>query len=378
MNNKSNSLKTADHFSSPVIKPSVFSNSTRQSAGKNSGDGKGMHLSYIPYELELTHIFTLAGSSRRTTPVMLTQIHYEGLVGYGEASMPPYLGESHQTAETFLKKVNLSQFNDPLQLEDIIEYIDSIAPGNYAAKAAVDIALHDLVGKLLNQPWYRIWGFNPEKVPDTSFTIGIDTPEVVKMKTKEAAPYNILKIKLGHDTDREMVKAIREVTDKPLCVDANQGWKDKEKALDMIYWLEEQGVVFVEQPMPVDAVDDMAWLTANCPLPTIADEALQGPTDIKKLYGIYDGINIKLMKCGGMRAAHKMANSAIGMGMEVMLGCMTETSCAVTAMAHLGHLARWADLDGNLLINNDVFDGVKVKEGKIILTDKPGIGVIPV
>ncbi len=367
-------------MSTSLIIPSVFSSCARagEGSGKNTGKGKGMQLSFKPYELELTHVFTLAGSSRRTTPVMLTQIHYEGFVGYGEASMPPYLGESHQTAEAFLKKVDLTQFDDPFQLEDIIEYIDSIAPGNYAAKAGVDIALHDLVGKLLNQPWYRIWGLNPEKVPDTSFTIGIDTPEVVKMKTREAAPYNILKIKLGHDTDREMVRAIREVTDKPLCVDVNQGWKDKEKALDMIYWLEEQGVVFVEQPMPVDAVDDMAWLTGNSPLPTIADEALQGPADIKRLYGVYDGINIKLMKCGGMRAAHKMANSAIGMGMEVMLGCMTETSCAVTAMAHLGHLARWADLDGNLLINNDVFEGVKVKDGKIIHTDRPGIGVVPV
>lgn len=360
---------------SPVFKSCAHAT---DSSGAGAYSGNGMQLSYKPYELELTHVFTLAGSSRRTTPVMLTQIHFEGLTGYGEASMPPYLGESHQTVEAFLKKVDLAQFKDPFQLEEIIEYIDGLAPGNYAAKASVDIALHDLVGKLMKQPWYKIWGLNPQKVPDTSFTIGIDTPEVVKEKTREAAPYNILKIKLGHDTDKAMVEAIREITDKPLCVDVNQGWKDREKALDMIYWLEEKGVVFVEQPMPVEAIEDMAWLTANSPLPTIADEALQGPADIQKLYGVYDGINIKLMKCGGMRAAHKMASIAGGMNMKVMLGCMTETSCAVTAMAHLGHLAQWADLDGNLLINNDVFDGLRVVKGKVILPERPGIGVVPV
>ncbi|MFW5707242.1 MAG: dipeptide epimerase [Bacteroidota bacterium] len=380
MTNRRDFLKAAGLMGGALIVPPLFNSCT--GSGGNSertkSNGKGLQLSFKPYELELTHVFTLAGSSRRTTPVVLTQIDFDGLTGYGEASMPPYLGESHETVTSFLTKVDLSQFNDPFRMEDILGYIDSVAPGNYAAKASIDIALHDLVGKIMNQPWYKIWGFNPEKVPDTSYTIGIDTPEKVREKTKEAAPYNILKVKLGHDTDRQMIKAIRDVTNKPLCVDVNQGWKNREKALEMIYWLQEQGVVFVEQPMPVEAIEDMAWLTANSPLPTIADEAVQAAADINRLYGVYDGINIKLMKCGGMRAAHKMANIARGMGMKVMLGCMTETSCAVTAMAQLGPIAQWADLDGNLLINNDVFDGLKVVDGKVILPQRPGIGVVPV
>ncbi len=344
---------------------------------KMSNRAKGMNLTYQPYELQLKHVFTLASSSRATTPVMLTQIEYEGITGYGEASMPPYLGESYKSATRFLSCVELSQFSDPFLMEDILAYVDGIASGNYAAKASVDIALHDLVGKLMGQPWYRIWGLNPAHTPDTSFTIGIDKEEVVKAKTREAAPYNILKVKLGRHNDRQMIEAIRQVTDKPLCVDVNQGWTRKEEALEMIYWLKEQGVIFVEQPMPKTAIEDMAWLTQRSPLPTVADEALQTVDDVPKVHGVYNGINIKLMKCGGMRAAHQMANMARGLGMDVMIGCMTENSCAVTAAAQLAPLTRWTDLDGNLLISNDMFEGLKVENGHLIIPQKPGIGVVP-
>ena len=171
--------------------------------------GKGMILRFRPYELELKHVFTIATSSRRSTPVMLTEIEFDGITGFGEASMPPYLGESHETVNNFLKMVDLSQFSGPFLMEEILNYVEQLAPGNYAAKASVDIALHDLVGKLMNQPWYRIWGLNPEKTPVTSFTIGIDTPEVVRKKVEEAAPYRILKVKLGQDTDKEMIRTIR-------------------------------------------------------------------------------------------------------------------------------------------------------------------------
>jgi L-alanine-DL-glutamate epimerase-like enolase superfamily enzyme len=289
--------------------------------------------------------------------------------------MPPYLGESHDTAKAFLSKVNLTGFNDPFLTEDILSYIDSIAPGNYAAKASVDIALHDLNGKLMNQPWYRIWGLNRRHTPNTSFTIGMDNPEIIREKVEEAAPYKILKVKLGRDNDREMVTSIRKATNKPLCVDVNQGWTDKRKALDFIFWLKEQGVVFVEQPMPKSAIDDNAWLTMNSPLPIIADEALQTVADVKALHGIYSGINIKLMKCGGLRAAHTMVNLARTLGMKVMIGCMTETSCGVSAAAQLSPMVDWADLDGNLLITNDVFEGVKIVDGKVELPEWPGIGV---
>ncbi len=341
----------------------------------NINGGKKMVLRFKPYELQLKHTFTLASSSRKTTPVMLTEIDFEGVTGYGEASMPPYLGESHETATAFLSKVDLSRFKNPFLIEDIFDYIDGIAPGNYAAKASVDIALHDLVGKIMGQPWYKIWGLNPAKTPNTSFTIGIDSPEVIKEKVLEAAPYRILKVKLGRDNDREIVSTIRRTTDKPLCVDVNQGWKDKNQALDMVNWLKEQGVVFVEQPMPKTAIDEIAWLTSKSPLPIIADEALQTAKDLKQISGAYSGINIKLMKCGGMRAAFTMAKMAREMGMKVMIGCMTETSCGVTAAAQLSPLVDWADLDGNLLISNDVFDGLKIKDGKVELPDRPGIGV---
>jgi L-Ala-D/L-Glu epimerase len=335
----------------------------------------GMELKFQPYELRLKHIFTLASGSRSTTPAMLTEIRYEDTVGYGEASMPPYLGESVESVMSFLNKVDLSVFDSPFLVDDILTYVNTLAPGNYAAKASVDIALHDLVGKLMNQPWYRIWGLDPRKTPYTSFTIGIDIPEVVKEKVREAAHFKILKVKLGQKNDREMIEAIRSETDKPLCVDVNQGWKDRSMALDMIHWLKDQGVVFVEQPMPKEAVDDAAWLTAKSPLPVIADEAIQTKEDFKKVQGVYSGINIKLMKCGGMYAAYTMISMARALDMKVMLGCMTETSCAVTAAAQLSPLVDWADLDGNLLIGNDLFDGLKIIDGKINLPELPGIGV---
>jgi len=334
-----------------------------------------MKLTFKPYELQLKHAFTLATSSRTTTPVMLVELEYDGLIGYGEASMPPYLGESHETVAKFLKKVDLSAFNDPFRMDEILEYVDQLEHGNRAAKACIDIALYDLVGKIMGQPWYKIWGLNPDKTPVTSFTIGIDTPEMIVRKTKEAAEFKILKVKMGRDNDKELVETIRSVTDVPLCVDVNQGWTDKHHALEMIHWLKEKGIVFVEQPMPKEQVDDMAWLTANSPLPTIADEAFQRIHDIPKFKDVYSGINIKLMKSTGMREAKKMIDVARALDMKVMIGCMTETSCAVSAAAQLSPLVDWADLDGALLITNDVFDGMKVVNGKVTLNDFPGIGI---
>ncbi len=338
------------------------------------GNGK-MKLSFRPYELKLRHTFTVAGNSRDTTPVVLTEIKYEGFTGYGEASMPPYLGESQASVIGFLKKVDLEQFNDPFMLDDILEYVDSINEGNRAAKACVDIALHDLIGKLVNQPLYRLWGINPDNTPMTSFTIGIDSPEVVRMKTEEAARFRVLKVKLGGGNDREMINTVRSVTDVPIYVDVNQGWKEKHQALEMVHWLAEQGIEFVEQPLPKTAVDDMAWLTENSPLPIIADEAFQRLGDVAAFKGVYSGINIKLMKSTGLREAHKMITVARALEMKVMIGCMTETSCAVSAASQLSPLVDWADLDGNLLISNDIYEGMKVVDGKVTLNNLPGIGI---
>ena len=291
--------------------------------------------------------------------------------------MPPYLGQSVASVSAFLEKVDLSGFQDPFCLEDILAYVDSLSPADSAAKAAVDIALHDLVGKLLGQPWWRLWGLDAAKAPCTTFTIGIDTPDIVREKTRECADrFRILKVKVGLDNDEEMIRTIREVTDLPLAVDANQGWKDRRQALDEIFWLQEHGVVMVEQPMPKERLDDNAWITERSPLPVFADEAVQRLTDIPSLVGAYSGINIKLMKCTGMREAWKMATYARAVGMRVMVGCMTETSCAVTAAAHLSPLADFADLDGNLLISNDRFRGVRVEGGRLVLPDAPGLGLV--
>ena len=343
--------------------------------GKTAGKGK-MKLSYRTYDLQLRHVFTIANSSRTTTPVVLTEIEYDGITGYGEASMPPYLGETQASVIEFLKKVDLEQFSTPFELEDILTYIDKIAENNTAAKASIDIALHDLTGKIMGQPWHKIWGLNAAQAPSTTFTIGIDTPEAVKQKTREDAPlYNILKVKLGRDGDKEMIEAIRSVTDKPIAVDANQGWSDKHYALDMIYWLKERGIVMIEQPSPKHRLDDMGWITERSPLPIFADESFQRLSDLQRLKGVVHGVNIKLMKCTGMREAWKILTTARALHMNVMMGCMTETSCAISAASQLSPAVDWADLDGNLLINNDVFKGTTVVGGKLVLSGLPGIGI---
>ena len=337
------------------------------------GKGGRMKMRFFPYELKLKHVFTVASYSRTTTPDVQVEIEYEGVTGYGEASMPPYLGQTVDTVMAFLRKVDLEQFSDPFGLEDILAYVDSLSPGDTAAKATVDIALHDLVGKLLGAPWYKIWGLNKEKTPSTTFTIGIDTPDVVRGKTREVAgQFNILKVKLGRDNDKE---TIRSVSALPIAVDANQGWSDRQYALDMIHWLKEQGIVMIEQPMPKEQLDDIAWITQQSPLPVFADESLQRLNDVTALKGAFTGINIKLMKCTGMREAWKMVTLARALDMKVMVGCMTETSCAVSAAAQLSPVVDFADLDGNLLISNDRFKGMEVINGKITLNDLPGIGV---
>ena len=381
-------LKVAAAGAAAVATGGMMAGCAGNNGGHSSGErggicrgpvpGAKMKLSFEPYELQLKNVFTVASYSRKTTPGVQVRIDYDGFTGYGEASMPPYLGQSVATVTEYLKKVDLGRFNDPFCLEDIISYLDSLSPGDTAAKAAVDIALHDLVGKLLGAPWFRLWGLDPAKAPATTFTIGIDTPDVVRQKTRECADrFRILKVKVGLDNDKEMIKTVREVTSLPIAVDANQGWKDREQALDEIYWLKEQGIVMVEQPMPKERMDDNAWITERSPIPVFADEAVQRLADIPSVKGAYHGINIKLMKCTGMREAWRMASYAHAEGMRVMVGCMTETSCAVSAAAQLSPLADFADLDGNLLISNDLFTGMEVKDGLITLPDRPGIGIIP-
>lgn len=376
MNDRREFLKTAG-FATGSIALGTIPGCIEKPDQKKTWKKMPLTLRFRPYELQLKHAFNLATSSRTTTPDILTELEWNGITGYGEASLPPYLAETQNSVSRFLSKLDIAGFTDPFLIEDILRYVDNVEAGNYAAKASFDIALHDLAGKIAGLPWFRMWGLSPEKTPFTSFTIGIDTPEVVREKTREASAYKILKVKLGRDNDREMIETVRSVTDVPLYVDVNQGWTDKTNALEMCKWLADQGVVFVEQPMPKTALSDLAWLTGKSPIPVMADEALQTVEDVIPISRVYSGINIKLMKCGGLRNARRMIEMARALGMKVMIGCMTETSCAVTAAAQLSPLVDWADLDGNLLISNDIFDGIRVVEGKVILPDRPGIGIVP-
>lgn len=347
------------------------------SQNKKTSPGSGkMKLTFKTYDLQLKHVFTVAANSRTFTPLVLTEIEYDGVVGYGEASMPPYLGETQESVIAFLKKVNLEQFSSPFLLDDILTYVDSITANNSAAKASIDIALHDLIGKLIGQPWYKIWGYDAAKAPSTTYTIGIDTADVVRKKTEEVnGLYNILKVKLGRDNDKEMIETIRKVTNVPILADANQGWKDKHQALEMSYWLKERGVVMIEQPFTKTDIENSAWLTERSPLPIYADEAFQRLNDVAKFKGVFSGVNIKLQKCTGMREARKILDTARALNMNVMIGCMVESGCAVTAAAHLSPMMDFADLDGPLLSANDPFKGITYDKGVIVIPDKPGIGV---
>jgi L-alanine-DL-glutamate epimerase-like enolase superfamily enzyme len=335
-----------------------------------------MELTYRPFELQLKHTFTIAKFSRTSTPVMLLQIAHEGYIGYGEASMVPYMSENYQTAADFLGKVDAGRFIYPFNFTEIMAYLDSLAPGNTAIKAGIDIALHDLDGKLKQQPCYKLLGSNPAFMPLTSFTIGIDTPEIMRQKLLEASGFKIIKVKLGRDNDKEIINTIRLVTNVPLYVDANQGWTDLQKSLDLTYWLQEQGVVLIEQPMLKTDIDSNAWLTQRSPLPIIADEAIQRLPDVEKSKGAYHGINIKLMKCTGIHEAQQMITRARQLELKIMIGCMTETSCAALAGAALAPQCDYADLDGPFLTSNNPFKLPGFMEGKWVLSDGDGLGLL--
>lgn len=334
-----------------------------------------MKLTCLPFELQLKHRFTIARFSRTSTPLMLVQLHHEGFTGFGEASMVPYLGETRQTTMDYLLKLDVSHFILPFNYAEIMAYLDGIAPGNPAIKAAVDIALHDLEGKLLNKPCWQLLGSKPELMPVTSLTIGMDTPDVVKQKVREVAGMKVIKVKLGSEDDKKLIETVRSVTGVPLYVDANQGWSDREQALDMVYWLQEQGVQLIEQPFPKTDPDSNAWLTQRSPIPIIGDEAVQRLPDVERAKGIYHGINVKLMKSAGMYEAKLMIDKAREMGLKVLIGCMSETSCATLAAAALAPQCDWVDLDGPLLTSNNPYHAPEMQAGKWILSNQPGLGL---
>jgi L-alanine-DL-glutamate epimerase-like enolase superfamily enzyme len=246
--------------------------------------------------------------------------------------------------------------------------------GEPAAEAAIDMALRDLAGKRLGVPLYELMGIDPSSMPVTSFTIGMDTPEIVEQKVREAANFKVLKVKMGSKDDDRVLETVRSLTDCPVRVDANEGWA-LEDAVARLEWLQEMGVELVEQPLPADQLDEMRELKKQSPLPLFADESVSHSDDIPRLADAFDGINIKLMKCGGLGEALRMIHVARAHGMKIMLGCMVESSLAVTAAAHIAPLVDFVDLDGNLLISNDPFIGAEVREGRLVLPSEPGLGV---
>ena len=348
---------------------------------KKKSGSKKLELAWEDFQGIMKFTFTISGSSRTTTPIVITRLTWDGYEGYGEAAMPPYLGETQASCHEFYKKVAenvLPKFDNPFQIEDIMAAVDKLTTNNTAAKASIDIALHDLVGNIFGQPWWKIWGFNPKDAPYTCYTIGYDeSDEMVNEKITEASWNKLIKVKLGMSEaeDKRMINLIRARDSRPIVIDANQGWKDKYYALDMIYWLAERGVEMIEQPLNKLMLDETAWITERSPLPIMADESCQRIYDIPKLKGAFHGINIKLMKCTGLWEARQMITMAEQNHMKLMVGCMTETSVAISAAAQISPKVTWADLDGNYLLGNDCFNGMKLVDGRITLEDKPGLGL---
>jgi L-alanine-DL-glutamate epimerase-like enolase superfamily enzyme len=327
-------------------------------------------------KLELRNTWTISRNSSRFKENVFVKIKKDGVTGYGEAAPNVRYGETPEMTETMIhrawEKLLRQDLFEYAQVKEVLD--ESIVEQN-CAKAALDMAVMDWVAKSSNVPLYKLLGLDSDKTPVTSYSIGIDEPDMIKSKVKEASDHPVLKIKVGGRNDEDIIDAVRSVTDKPIRVDANEGWTDRETAVKKIEWMGSRGVEFVEQPMPAKMLEETAWLRQRVDIPLIADEAVINTSDIASLAQVYDGINIKLMKAGGIREALNMIRAARDVGLKIMIGCMIESSVAITAAAHLSPLVDWADLDGNLLISNDPFSGVKISQGRLILNDQPGIGV---
>jgi L-alanine-DL-glutamate epimerase-like enolase superfamily enzyme len=327
-------------------------------------------------ELPLRHAWTISRGTSTSKRNVVVELRHGEHVGLGEAAPNVRYGESAETVLEALRTLAPVLQRDPRYFREVSEALQQAVPGHGAAKAAVDIALHDLAGKALGVPLYRLFGINPAPMPVTSFSIGIDEPEALARKVREAEPYPVLKVKLGAERVREVFGAVRATTRKVIRVDANEAWS-KEQALEHIEWLATQGVELVEQPLPAADVAGAKWLRERSPLPLVADEALIHASDVPRLAEGYHGVNLKLQKAGGIREALRIIDVARACGLKVMIGCMVETSVGIAAAAHLGPLADWLDLDGNLLLSEDPFRGHPVVEGRIQLGAGAGLGVEP-
>jgi len=329
-------------------------------------------LRHRPLDLRLRHTFRTARGASDVRENLLVEAEHDGLVGRGEAAPIVRYHEDRASAARAVETM-AGRLGDPRAFSQAAGA--AAVAGQSSAEAAVDMALHDLAGLRLRAPLHEVLGIDPRRAPETSFTIGLDAPEAVIRKVKEAAAYPVLKVKMGSDGDREVLTAVRDTTRQRIRVDANEGWTP-DAALERLEWLAKIGVELVEQPLPADRIEETRALRRRSPIPFYADESVHRAADIPRLAGAFDGINIKLMKCGGLAEALRMIAVARAHGMKIMLGCMIESSLAITAAAHISPLVDTADLDGNLLVANDPFEGATVVEGRLVLPDRPGLGVV--
>lgn len=335
-----------------------------------------MKLEIEALKLEPHYPFRISRETQQKRDAFVFVLTWEGITGFGEASPSPYYGEDAQSVTSAARKVKGELEGEPERLKerlaagDLRQTLDRHA----SVRAALDMALWDIIGKRENRPLFALLGLDRAKTPATSFTIGIDTSEVVDRKVDEAEPYRILKMKMGLPGDMALLDRVIARSGKTIRVDANEGW-DVETALQMCGELGERGVEFVEQPIHHDNEEDLRTLKRVSPLPVILDESIRTPDDIAACRDQGHGINIKLMKCGGITPALVMIEAARRADLKVMLGCMIETSIAITAAAHISPLVDYADLDGNLLVSNDPFIGVTVQNSKLVLPEGPGLGV---
>ncbi len=324
--------------------------------------------------LPLKFRFEVASSKKDFSENTFIRIPFADSIGWGEAAPSRFFGEDSATIKNFFAQAKNLIGDDPFAVAVIMDHLNSHFRGNFSAKAAINMALLDLMGKCTDKPVHQLFDIQKKEALVTSFTIGIDRPEVIKEKVAAASHMPILKVKLGKDNDYEIIETIRHITDKPLRVDANEGW-NREEAVEKINWLEKQNVELVEQPLPAGELADMQWLRRRIHLPVFADESVKTGSDLKKLVSAFDGVNIKLMKCGGLTEAVKMARQANKLNLKTMLGCFIESSLAITAAAQIAPLFDVLDLDGALLLASDPFAGVTFNEGKMTLPDAPGLGV---
>lgn len=327
--------------------------------------------------LMLKHTWTTTMSSSQYRDTVQFEYKRDGVAGHGEGApiirYQEYPEQAKQAIEAIRSEIVAG---DPWMYRKFLGQVrKALGEYQHAAMAAVDIAVFDWLGKQAGMPLYQFLGLDPADAPITDFSIGIDTPEITRQKTREAEEFPVLKVKVGLKTDEPTIEAVRSVTKKPIRVDANEGWTDKEEAIRKINWLETQGIEYVEQPMPAHMFEETKYVRSKVHLPIIADEACTDVTMIPRLKEAYDGVNVKLDKAGGILEALRWIEVARAAGLKVMIGCMVSSSCSVTAAAHLSPLVDYADLDGNLLVANDPWSGVKVEKGKLLLPKGPGLGL---